>query len=655
MESIYTFSKIKTLALMICVILFGQMVFLGPSQSAIKSLELRKGPYKIEDLGVIIKSATLEHHLLFFLPEAKQYHLLLYYVIEQYRQKPFQIWDINLDTGTSRLAAGVIGRPAPVGTLLHSNGLIYIATGDPGFLIAYDPATGHTREIGRLADKGAQNIIEGDDGAVYIGECIKGYVERYDPKDGTWENYGIIDDPGPPYYRYVYTLGADRRYMYLAMGENPWYLVIYDRRHKTQAVYWKDLKPRYVGVYKSQGGGWVAHCLTSDSKNYSYELKGGLPPKLLKFRPKPDPTPSLAHGKLLPKFVLDLDQAAPDTGNRGKATVRWRRDPLPPWRQASAHLHLAPMKIKRLYASSASTLLGTTPFYGPVFTYDPGTRKLSLLGRPRISIYAALLVGGQWYLAGYPSAIMQYDPHKPWTITASTQNLYGPLNNPRLLKIAPPGWAKYYYSLAAGADGNIYLGGHHERTGVGGSLGWYDPRTGWSGGLREPFLQYDVTNLIAAQNGAKIVFSSHSVKPGVDGKIFIFDVHQKKLTGSLVPLPGERDAGQLLEVAPGVVLGVAAGRFRSWTYQVDLSKRRVLWKTELKGRPSGRLTMGPGGQVWIYLNHAICRINPIDGSVREIIAAAPPGNLLFLGKELYIYGGTSLRRVSGLFQTISEK
>jgi hypothetical protein len=576
---------------------------------------------------------------------------LVYYVTEQYRQNPFQLWDINLETGSSRVVTGVIGRPTGC-TLLHSNGLIYITTGDPGFFLVYDPATGHIRKIAKLADnRGAHDVIEGDDGAIYIGECIKGYVERYNPRDGTWENYGIIDDPGPPYYRYVYTLGADRRYIYLAMGENPWYLVIYDRRHRTQAVYWKNRKLRYVGVYKSQGGGWVAHCITSDRKSYSYDLKGGLPPKLLKFRPKPDPATSLAHGKLRPEFAFDLDQAVPDTGNGGKVNVRWRRDSLQPWRQDSAYLHIAPTKVKRLYASADSTLWGTTPFYGPVFTYDPGTREVSLLGRPRISIYDALFVGGQWYLAGYPSAIMRYDPDKPWTISASTHDLYGPLNNPRLLKIAPAARAKYYYFLAAGADGDIYFGGHHERTGVGGSLGWYDPRTGWSRGLRKPFLRYDVANLIAAQNGAKIVFSSHSVEPGVDGKIFIFDVHRKKLTGSLVPLPGERDAGTLLEVAPGLVLGVAAERHRSWIYQVDLSKRRVLWKTELNGRPSGRPTMGPDGQVWLYLNHTICRINPAHGRVQEVIAAPPPGNLLFMGKDLYIYGGTSLRKISGLFQT----
>jgi hypothetical protein len=614
-----------------------------------------KSGLRIENFGPLAESATMGPHLLFYLPATKQYHFLVYYVTEQYRQHPFQLWDINLDTGASRVVAGVTGRPTG-STLLHSNGLIYITTGDPGFFLVYDPATGYIKNIAKLADnRGAHDVIEGDDGAIYIGECIKGYVERYNPKDGTWENYGIIDDPGPPYYRYVYTLGADGRYMYLAMGENPWYLVIYDRRHRAQAAYWKDRKLRYVGVYKSQGGGWVAHCLTSDRKSYSYELKGGLPPKLLKFRPKPDPAPSLAHGKLLPKFGLDLDQAIPDTGNGGEATVRWRRGPLQPWRQASAHLHTAPLKIKRLYASSDSTLLGTTPFYGPVFTYDPGTRKLSLLGRPRISIYEARFAGGQWYLAGYPSAIMRYDPDKPWTISASTQDLYGPLNNPRLLKIAPSAGAKYYYYLAAGADGDIYLGGHHERTGVGGSLGWYDPRTGQSGGLRQPFRQYDVANLIAAQKGAKIIFSSHSVRPGVDGKIFIFDVNRKKLTGSLVPLPGERSAGQLLEVAPGVVLGVAAGRRRNWIYQVDLSKCRVLWKKELNGRPSGRPTMGPGGQVWLYLNHTICRINPVDGRVRKIIAAPPPGNLMFMGKDLYIYGGTSLRKVTGLFQTSSEK
>jgi hypothetical protein len=619
-----------------------------------------KGSPLIENLGNIIGSATLEKRYQFYLPYKKQTHLLLCYVILDYWKQPFQIWDINLDTGKNRVVDGLIGRPGPHATLLHSNGLIYIGSGDPGFFMVYDPDTGHSRKIEKLADKGAQYIIEGDDGAVYIGEAVKGIVERYDPKDGSWENYGIMDDPGPPYYRYAYTLGADKRHIYIAVGQNPWYLVIYDRLDKTQKVFWKDQKPQGVTIYKGQGGGWVASCTTNSGQTNWYKLRGGQP-ELLTVKPSVVSAQAALVDTKQPGYEVDLGQAIPDTGNGGKATVRWRQGIGQKWQQTSAQLRMGPMDIKRLYGETDSTLFGFTSFYGPVFTYDPGKHALTILGRPQRSLYDALFFKGDWFFAGYPAAIMRYNPAQPWNLTGSTADLFDLTKNPRLLKVAYQGSAKYHYFLAHGADGSIYFGGHHERTGVGGSLGWFNPKTGVTGGLREPFLQYDVSDLMAAEEGSKIVFSSHGVDQGLDGKLFVFDVHQKKVIATLAPLLGVSDAGKILEVAPGVVLGVVSGKPKSRVYKADLRQGKVLWQKELEGTAFGgvrgfdrRLIRGPDGRVWLYMNNRICRINPADGSLQEVMEAAPSGNLLFINKDLYIYGGTSLRKVSGLFQNISE-
>jgi hypothetical protein len=157
--------------------------------------------------------------------------------------------------------------------------LIYIGSGDPGYFMVYDPETGQTRQIAKLADKGAQYVIEGDDGAVYIGECVKGYVERYDPKTQAWDNYGIMDDPGPPYYRYAYTLGADKRYIYIAMGQRPWYLVVYDRMQRTARIYWKELQATYVGVSRGTDGQWYATCSSKAISFRWYRLRGDQPPE----------------------------------------------------------------------------------------------------------------------------------------------------------------------------------------------------------------------------------------------------------------------------------------------------------------------------------------------------------------------------------------
>jgi streptogramin lyase len=628
----------------------------SPGLSAGEDWTLAKEPV-VHNLGNLVETATLEKQYQFSLPQTGQNHLLLYYVTQNYWQKPFQILNINLDDAKIQVIDAVLGRPGPHGTLLHSNGKIYLGSSKPGYFMVYDPATGQTRKIKKLADTpGAQYIIEGDDGAVYIGECIKGYVERYDPKDDSWENYGIIDDPGSNYYRYAYTLGADGRYVYIAIGQNPWYLVIYDRLTKSQKVYWKAPDTSNVSIFRGQEGGWYAQLGKSQGQHFWYKLKEGQP-ELLKLKPMVVSPRQDFENKKGWKYEIDLDQAIPDTGNGGQVRVRWRQPGAPQWQEISSRLEIAPFDIKHLYLASGSTFFGLTAFYGPLFTFDVGQNRTTILGRPGRSLCDALFYKGEWYLAGYPAATMRFDPKRPWNLTASTKDLYGVMINPRMVKVAPAGAAKYHYYLAAGADGYVYFGGHHERSGVGGALGWYHPKTGMSGGLREPFLKHDVSDLIAMEGGANLVFSGRAIEPGLDGKLFIFAADRKKLMGTMTPLPGERDPGKVIEVAPGVVLGVVSGKPKSRVYKADLRQVKVLWQKELEGVAFGgmrhfdrRLTIGPDGQVWLYINNRICRINPADGSLQEVMEAPPAGNLLFFKKELYIYGGTLLRKVSGLFK-----
>ena len=236
------------------------MLFTFPSLAE-ESFKINKETIKVENLGTLIESATLEGAQQYTSSQNNETHFVLYYVLLNYQQIPFQIMDVNLDRGEAKVVDAVLGRPAPLGNFVpHPNGKIYIGTGSPGSLMSYDVVTGQAQTLGKLADDGAQNVTIGDDGAIYVGETNKGYVERYDPKTGSWENYGIIDDPGPPYYRYAYWLGSDGRYIYIAMGQNPWYLVIYDRVKKTQKVFWKDAKLHNVSIRRGLKGGWYVSC-----------------------------------------------------------------------------------------------------------------------------------------------------------------------------------------------------------------------------------------------------------------------------------------------------------------------------------------------------------------------------------------------------------
>lgn len=631
-------------------LLFSLLILTIPASAA--DHQAFQPPWTIVTREQPIRSVTLEHRLKFHLPEKNEDHLLLYYVLLQYGRQPFQIVDINLKTGQVNVAEASPGRPGPQATILHADGKIYLGSGAPGFFLVYDPVAGQTRQIHRLADNGAQYISQGDDGAIYLGECVKGYVERYDPKDGSLENYGIIDDPGPPYYRYAYTLGSDGRYIYIAMGQMPWYLVILDRQTRSQKVFWKDPNNAYVGVFRGRDGGWYASRSVKNGPKTFYRLRGDTPEPVSQAPPGAPqhiplgwPTP--------PAYEFDYSEAIPDSSTGGRATVRWRQQGTSEWRQASATLRLGPFDLKRLYPAPEGKLFGFTSFYGPVFTFDPRNEEIAILGRPQRSLYDALYTAGEWFLVGYPAATLRYDPKRPWNLGTPGTDLNDPLTNPRAVKGLAS--SKYHYYLAAGGDGFIYYGGHHERDARGGLLGWFHPQTGVSGSLREPFLEQDVSDLLAVQQGEQIVCSSRSITSGQDGKLFVFDVQTKTVLREIVPLAGQRDAGKLVEVEPGVVVGVSSGSPSSRVYKVDVRQGRLLWDKELAGRAFGnvrgydrRLIKGPDGYLWLYVDQTICRLNPADGSLERLMAAPPAGNLLFYNRDLYIYGSDKIRFIQAI-------
>lgn len=608
--------------------------------------ELGPEPYTVEELGPILESATLSHHYLFRARQSGQAHLILFFS----GTATFQAVDVNLDSGAVKVAEMAPGGAGPNATILHSNGKLYVGS---GHLTEYDPETGAARVVAKLAES-SQWVIEGDDGGVYIGETTKGYVERYDPYTDVLENFGIMDDPGPPYYRYAYTLGADDRYVYVGMGQRPWYLVIYDRQTEEQKVYWKQPEqPRTIAVHRGTAGGWF----TQSPEGRWYRLENG-EPVAVPAGQKPEVVPYYFRGRVVSEpaqweklfgYQIDLGEAVPDTGTQGVVTVRWRNRGEGEWRAASAQVRTRPDLLHRIYPLNETKLLVISRSYGPLATFDTVTGGVSVLGRTQRSLFDAVRVeDGTWFLAGYPAATLRWDPARPWSLVYSTPNPNNPTVNPFML----PGFHKYHYYLARGADGRVYVGVHHERDSVGGELGWYDMATNGRGSLREPFLRHDVRHLIAVEGGNKIVYSSVAIEAGLEARLFVFDVASGRIEREIVPLPGASALDKLVEVEPGVVLGVAGTRL----FKVHVRNGEVHYVKDLGGEAfrglrtyDHRLPVGPDGWVWLYIDNSICRIRPEDGAIERVLEAKPPQNLVFFNHDLYLYGTSSLRRIRGLF------
>jgi hypothetical protein len=395
----------------------------APTSTTPTTKTLAPGPFQVQDLGTLVESATLYGAQQYTSSQNNETHCVLYYVLKNSQQIPFQIMDVNLDRGEARVVDAVLGHPGPLaGFVPHPNGKIYIGTGTPGYLMSYDVVAGQAQTLGKLADDGAQNVTIGDDGAIYVGESNKGYVERYDPQTGSWENYGIIDDPGPPYYRYAYTLGSDGQYIYIAMGQMPWYLVVYNRVNRTQQVYWKDSGLSNCSVLKGTDGNWYAKAISPDGTTHYYILKGANTPAEVAIQPT-------KVGNQYFKYDTNIDDVNADSSNNGTPVLKYKLKSESTWRQTSAQVRIGPIDIKRLYKFDEKKFFGFTSLYGPIFYYDPILKKPSFLGRSGVSLYDFLIINyhdlsKKCFLTGYPSATMVWNPDQPWKV--NTSNLYDP-------------------------------------------------------------------------------------------------------------------------------------------------------------------------------------------------------------------------------------
>jgi hypothetical protein len=152
--------------------------------------------------------------------------------------------------------------------------------------------------------------------------------------------------------------------------------------------------------------------------------------------------------------------------------------------------------------------------------------------------------------------------------------------------------------------------------------------------------------------GSKIVYSSINIDGIAPAKLFVLDVQTKTIEREIVPMPDRSALDKIVEVEPGVVFGINGDK----CYKVDIRTGDVIYVKDLGGTAfpnmssyNRRVTLGPDGCVWLYIDDWISRIRPSDGVVEKIVQTKPIGGLTFLNGELYIWGSASVRRITGLF------
>jgi hypothetical protein len=121
---------------------------------------------------------------------------------------------------------------------------------------------------------------------------------------------------------------------------------------------------------------------------------------------------------------------------------------------------------------------------------------------------------------------------------------------------------------------------------------------------------------------------------------------------------------KIVEVVPGLVFGATSNLI----FLASITNNTVFYTNTLPDTAfmhagaflaSGeRLVLGPDGYVWMFVGNSLYRINPLVGSMVKILDRTA-SSLLFVGGDLYLYGGPSyaassrnLYRVRGVLHSL---
>ncbi len=584
-------------------------------------------------------------------------------------------------------------------------------------LCMYDPATNqlHMRvaEIPVTLKGGIHPMVLGTDGWL----CMAGFhpsmaacAVQINPDTLQVNDYGAIGPSHAPNDCFGYFCAADDRFIYVASGKLPWYLVAHDKLKQESKVLLTTDNQGIIYIWPNRKDGRMliqvrAHRVLGETQDKVFGwLKDG---ELLKTESEEDPPPEAAYhdgpqmSALPPRPELFLENAVPTS--EGQAEI-WARSPEAKtpdqprtettpqqlgWKRYPFQIEPHPQPIHRLLELPDGRLLGTAGDYEGNFIYDPRTQTAKHLGKIKLSHYATAMdpKNGKVYMSGYPSSpVYVYDLDQPWNagqigrrspVSPPALAEKHPDSNPRLLTLLMEDTGAHkMYAGAWGADDKAYFGGRWYRNGSGGGFGWWDPATETSGGFWKPLSNFQITHMTAADENRYIVISARRKQDEIlkkptpkEGALFIFDT----VTGTII----RQDKPVLNVIGPGPVAAVGQ-RVVGWTQPMGQSESSILWGLDVTtGKVMFRnslpfplpiqlgsnqkenfdFRLGPDRHIWTMMafensrnltNGYLVRIHPADGSIQVVGKLRQGGRMAFSDDDVYLSGYPQLRQIKGI-------
>lgn len=594
---------------------------------------------------------------------------------------------VTIDLETQVVTAHEPVKAYEVWRTVALGGRLYLGLNNPGLLAEFDPVANRLRTLGLCVEKAPTvfSLVATPDGQLACGGGGgKSELSSYDPARGTFRRYGEASEG----QGYVYSLWADREYLYAALrGRGPWELQAVNRESGAKSSLltvpldgYLNLRPGVVTI--------TEHLRKENQRVRDAVLAQG---KLTFSERGREPAPPGTRN-LEPEVVLDTALVPRD----GTLVVKYRlpeaegakREPATaqPWRSLSLRIQAEPKNIRRLLAWDDNTILGATGNYGPLLSYDVAKDQGRVLGAlPDANVYSMARVGERLYLAGYPSApLMSLDPTQPFTEREGPGRVIEPgASNPRLiarLNSILGASTHHGVAMAAGADGRIYVVGMRDRYAGGFGIAWYDPRSDRLGSVDDhgELAHQQVAWVAPLEGGRRLAIATriqideNSERPQPkEARLFLVDTLAGALAGSWAPLAGATALSAFAEAEPGIVVGLATdppsngSRGRSLLYRFDTRQDKTVATRAYSGvicgiaskmdlpRKGFDFQRGPDGALWTFYHlpwadspDLLLRIDPKTLALLPVGKVLQAGErILFKGRDLYLAGAPRLRRI----------